>query len=210
MEHVFQEPTPPQPSLAYEIKAIRINFSGIKTLTGDVLVELSAKNPLFRFETEGTSILLVTPMSNHENNQGNLTSLLIQLGIWNGTPNTNKGKLYDSGGSVEFQDGSIKMPDITYILRTRLEGQPKDKVILIVPDFVVEYVSTFDSLKEAKQKMEFYMANGVALGWLIVPREEKTYIYKPNNEVTSKDFSEELSGEDVLPAFRIVLSDIFE
>ena len=207
---MLQNTLPNQESSVYEIAAIRINFSGIKTLTGDVLVELSAKNPLFRFETEGTSILLVTSMSNHENNQGNLTSLLGELFFWNKTKNDNKGKLYDSGGSVEFQDGSIKMPDITYILRTRLEGQPKDKVILIVPDFVVEYVSTFDSLKEAKQKMEFYMANGVVLGWLIVPREEKTYIYKPNNEVTSKNFSEELSGEDVLPAFRIVLAEIFE
>jgi Uma2 family endonuclease len=195
---------------AEEIEAVRIDFEGITTLDGDDLCELSIKYPLFNFETEGSYTLLVKPMPNHENNQGNLTSLLIELGLWNKAKNGNKGKLYDSGGSVEFGDGSVKMPDITYILRTKLEGQPKNKVILIVPDLVVEYVSTFDSLKEAKQKMDFYMQRGVLLGWLIVPKEEQTYVYKQNREVSTVNFGEVLTGGEVLPEFRVVLAEIFE
>jgi Uma2 family endonuclease len=193
-----------------EIEAVRMNFEGITTFDGDDLCELSAKYPLFNFETEGEHTLIIKPMPNHENNQGNLTSLLGELFFWNKTKNDNKGKLYDSGGSVKFGDGSVKMPDITYILRERLENQPKDKVILIVPDFVVEYVSTFDSVKEAKQKMDFYMQSGILLAWLIVPKEQQTYIYKQNNEVRTVNFNEELTGEDILPNFSIILADIFE
>lgn len=193
-----------------EIEAVRMDFKGITTFDGDDLCELSAKYPLFNFETEGKHTLIIKPMSNYENNQGNLTALLGELFFWNKTQNDNKGKLYDSGGSVKFGDGSVKMPDITYILRTKLEGQPKNKVILIVPDFVVEYVSTFDNLKEAKQKMEFYLQSGILLGWLIVPKEQQTYIYKQNEEVSTKSFNEELTGGGILPDFSIVLADIFE
>lgn len=193
-----------------EIEAVRMDFEGIATLDGDALCELSAQYPLFNFETEGTHTLIIKSMANFFGNQANLTRLLINLGIWNEIKNNKKGELFDSGGSVQFGDGSLKMPDITYILRTKLEGQPKNKVILIVPDFVVEYVSTFDSLKEAKQKMEFYMQRGVLLGWLIVPREKQTYVYKQNGAVSTVNFSEELTGEEVLPEFKVVLAEIFE
>jgi Uma2 family endonuclease len=195
---------------AEEIEAVRIDFEGITTLDGDDLCELSTKYPLFNFETEGKQILIIKSMANFFGNQANLTRLLINLGIWNETKNKRKGELFDSGGSVEFVDGSVKMPDITYILRTKLEGQPKNKVILIVPDLVVEYVSTFDSLKEAKQKMDFYIQRGVLLGWLIVPKEEQTYVYKQNGEVSTVNFGEVLTGGEVLPEFRVVLAEIFE
>ncbi len=197
-------------NLDTEIEAVRMNFEGITTFDGDDLCKLSAEYPLFDFETEGKYTLIIKSMPNHENNQGNLTSLLGELFFWNKTKNDNKGKLYDSGGSVKFGDGSVKMPDITYILRERLESQPKDKVILIIPDFVVEYVSTFDSLKEAKQKMDFYMQSGILLGWLIVPKEQQTYIYKQNDVVSTKNFNETLTGEDILLDFSVVLADIFE
>jgi Uma2 family endonuclease len=193
-----------------EVASLSINFACICSLDSEFLVKLTAKNPLLHLETEGTTILLVKNMPNHENNQKNLTRLLIKLGIWNESKNNEKGELYDSGGSIAFDDGSVKMPDITYILRQRLEGQPKNQVILLVPDFVVEYLSTYDSLREAKEKMQFYMNKGVLLGWLIVPKEQITYIYKPDCEVASKKFEEELSGENVLPSFTIVLASIFE
>jgi Uma2 family endonuclease len=199
-----------QKPVEMEIASVRMNFEGIRAFDGDDLCKLSAQYPLLSFETEGQHILLIKPMPNFENNQGNLTSLLIELGLWNKTKNDSKGKLYDSGGSVQFGDGSVKMPDITYILREKLVNQPPEKVILVVPDFVVEYVSTFDSVKEAKQKMEFYMQSGVLLAWLIVPKEQQTYVYKPNEIVKTVNFSEELTGENILPQFSIVLAEIFE
>ncbi len=195
---------------AAEVEAIRINFEGITTFNGDMLCELSAQYPLLDFETEGTTILLIKPMPNFFDNQSKLTRLLIKLGMWNEIKNNQKGELLDSGGSVQFIEGSVKMPDITYILRTKLADQPKEKVILIVPDFVVEYVSTYDSLKEAKRKMEFYMERGIALGWLIVPKEQQTYVYKPDEVVRTVHFQDELTGENVLPDFRVVLAELFE
>jgi Uma2 family endonuclease len=54
------------------------------------------------------------------------------------------------------------------------------------------------------------MQSGILLAWLIVPKEQQTYIYKQNNEVRTVDFSEALTGEDILSNFSIILADIFE
>jgi len=192
------------------IGCLRIDMSSLGELTSDKLVELSAKNPLLKIESEGRNILIIRQGMNHLSNQKKLTRLLIKLGIWNETMNENQGELLDSGGSVEFSDGSVKMPDITYVLREKLKNHPEGKVLLVIPDFVVEYVSTYDSLKEAKQKMEFYMQQNIPLAWLIVPKEEQTYIYEPTKTVITCPFTEYLDGGTVLQGFSIRLSDIFE
>jgi len=189
---------------------LRIDMSSLGELTSDKLVELSAKNPLLKLESEGRNILLISQAMNHLFNQKNLSQLFGELFIWNKLSNDKKGALLDSGCSIEFGDGSVKMPDITYILKEKLKDHPKEKVLLVIPDFVVEYVSTYDSLKEAKQKMEFYMQQHIPLAWLIVPKEEQTYIYEPTKTVTTCPFTEYLDGGTVLQGFSIRLSDIFE
>ncbi|TAD94944.1 MAG: Uma2 family endonuclease [Bacteroidetes bacterium] len=190
--------------------SIKIDVSAFTTLTSEKLVELSARNPLLKIESEGKTVLIINSAINNFDDQRNLTRLLIELGIWNESINKNEGELLDSGSSIEFPDGSGKMPDITYILKEKLRDHPKSKVLLFIPDFVAEYVSTYDSLKEAQQKMEFYMKNNVPLAWLIVPKEDQTYIYQPNTEVKKCAFHEVLDSGNVLQGFKIVLSEIFE
>jgi len=57
--------------------------------------------------------------------------------------------------------------------------------------------------------MEEWITNGCKLGWLIDPKEEKVYIYKPLKEViTVEGFDQKLSGEDVLPDFVLELKSL--
>lgn len=204
------ETTTSTPDFPLLIGSLRIDISSLCELSAEKLVELSAKNPLLKIESEGKHILIINQSMNHLFNQKNLTELLGELFVWNKTSNDKKGVILDSGGSIEFADGSVKMPDITYVLREKLQNHPKGTVLLITPDFVVEYVSTYDSLKEAKEKMNFYMQQQVPLAWLIVPKETQTYIYKPNEIVKTCPFDEFLDGENILANFSIRLSDIFE
>lgn len=190
--------------------SIKLDVTAFGELTSDKLVEIADKNPLLKIESEGRTFLIINTKMNHYKNQRNLTRLLVKLGIWNESTNENKGELFDSGGSVEFSDGSGKMPDLMYILKEKLQDQPDEKVVLVLPDFVSEYVSTFDSLAEAKEKMEFYMKHEIPLAWLIVPKEEQTYIYEPKKEVRKCKFNEVLDGGNILVGFKIVLSEIFE
>lgn len=53
----------------------------------------------------------------------------------------------------------------------------------MVPDFVVELLSSSDSLSKTKRKMESWARNGVALGWLVNPYEKQVLVYEPGKEV---------------------------
>lgn len=56
--------------------------------------------------------------------------------------------------------------------------------------------------------MEKYLQNGVRLGWLIDPFEQQTIIYHPEREPQIKAFTEELTGEEVLPGFNLIIAEL--
>ena len=57
-----------------------------------------------------------------------------------------------------------------------------------------------------KKKLAYAYQNGVQLGWLIDPDEQKTYIYRPNQSLeTIEGFDQKLSGEEVLKGFEFDL-----
>lgn len=58
--------------------------------------------------------------------------------------------------------------------------------------------------------MEKWIKNGVRLGWLVSPRDGKTFIYRPDQPLESRLLTETLSGEGVLPGFETILADILE
>ena len=59
-------------------------------------------------------------------------------------------------------------------------------------------------------KMEEYLANGAALGWLIDPLEKQLYIYRPDIELLCLNNPATVSGEPLLPGFVLDLPRIWE
>lgn len=57
--------------------------------------------------------------------------------------------------------------------------------------------------------MEEYRANGVRLGWLIDPQKQQVEIYRLGQDVEVLQSPASLSGEDVLPGFKLELGSIF-
>jgi len=76
----------------------------------------------------------------------------------------------------------------------------------VCPAFVVEARSPSDGLTTLRRKMETYLANGVQLGFLLDPINEKATIYRPARAPEEfADFECELSAEPVLPGFALDL-----
>jgi Uma2 family endonuclease len=191
-------------------KHIRLAMKDLGELSDEFLVKLSSENPLLKIETENATALTLKYMPNYEENQRGLTNLLIELGIWNKTTNQKQGQFYDSNSTVKFADGSKKEPDITYILKSELKQIAPKSFITVTPTFVVEWFSTYDDLEEAQAKMDFYISQGVKLAWLIVPKHQKTYVYRPQQEIKAVAFSETLTGEGILEGFEVKIEALFE
>ena len=76
----------------------------------------------------------------------------------------------------------------------------------ICPDFVIELRSRSDQLKPLQGKMQEYLASGLRLGWLINPKDKQVEIYRMGQEVEVVEMPVVLSGEEVLPGFRLEVS----
>ena len=85
----------------------------------------------------------------------------------------------------------------------------RDRFSNLVPDFVLELRSPSDRLPDARAKMAEYMDNGVRLGWLIDPFNRTVDVYRPNQEVEHLEQPATVSGEPVLPGFKLDLAEIW-
>ena len=110
--------------------------------------------------------------------------------------------------------GAAYAPDAAWVSKERLATLSKAqlrKFVRLVPEFVVELLSPGDRLPAAKKKMAEWMANGVALGWLIDAGKQTIYIYRAGREWPEKmQGIERLAGDGPIEGFVLELEDVWE
>lgn len=153
-------------------------------------------------------IIIMSPLGNRTS-AINLKSYLL-LGNWN--EKHKLGILTDSNGGFYLPNGAMRAPDVAWMPREKwnqFSEEEKSKFLYYCPDFVIELKSPSDKPNQLKAKMEEYIDNGCRLAWLIDPDAEEAYVYRPEQPVQKiKGFDNVLYGEDVLPGFELLLSNI--
>lgn len=113
--------------------------------------------------------------------------------------------MFDPSAGFSLANKAMRAPDASWITIEKWEQlteEQKDEFPPVCPDFVCEIMSPSDRLGSMQEKMEEWIANGCRLGWLIQPKSERAFIYRPNTDVeTISSFDAILSGGDVLPSF---------
>ncbi len=165
------------------------------------------QNRALRIErTKEGNIFIMSPTKSNTGNKN--SKIIIKLGIWN--ERVNYGEIFDSSTGFTLPDSSVRSPDASIIAHARwnqLSEAEKNSFAPICPEFVVELKSGSNSLATLQTKMQQWIANGVQLGWLIDPDQQKAFIYrngKPSPE-TVDGFDQKLSGEAVLQGFELDL-----
>lgn len=187
--------------------ALILNLSPTIELTDDQFFQLCQNNRDLRLERTAEGELIIMPPTGWES--GNRNSRLTQrLGNWTDADGT--GLAFDSSTGFKLPNGANRSPDASWVSRQRLAALNPDpaKFLPMAPDFAVELRSANDSLKTLQQKMQEYIDNGVRLGWLIDPQNQRVEIYRPNRDVEVLQAPTSLSGEDVLPGFVLDLTQI--
>jgi Uma2 family endonuclease len=106
-----------------------------------------------------------------------------------------------SGDSRDF-----RVPDISFstVLNALVEkGSDVD-----IPDLVVEIKSPDDSLRELRERIQWFLENGSKIGLLLIPRKRIMEVYTPDSD-DILDENDTLTLEAVLPGFSIKVADIF-
>ena len=191
---------------------IVLRLDPVVQLTGDQLAELSSLNDALRIERNAEGDLELLPPANVTTSNQN-ASITADLAIW--AREDSRGAAFDSSGGFTLPNGSVRAPDASWVLKSRLaelSDEEKHKFAPICPDFVIELRSGSDSLRGLQAKMEEYRENGVQLGWLIDPLDpqRRVYVYRPNADVEILEGPETLSGEPELLGFTLDLKPVWE
>lgn len=177
-------------------------------LTDEMFRKLCQANPDIKFESTDRGELIVVPPMGGETGNRNLR-LTQRLGNWSDADGT--GLAFDSSTLFILPNKARRSPDAAWILLERWEAlTPEERETFppICPDFVVELRSPSDSLRSIQDKMQEYLNNGACLGWLINPKGQQVEIYRQGQQKEVLQAPTNLSGEQVLPGFILVLKGI--
>lgn len=187
------------------MESIRVHLPEDLRMNDDEFFRFCQDNPDLKFERRKNGDIVLMGLTESETSSDN-SELNADFVIWN--RNNKFGKVFDSSGGFTLPDESIMSPDVAVVEKLRWEAltpEQRKTFAPICPDFVLELRSQSDRLKDCREKMDDWMANGCLLAWLIDLPNQKTYIYRPNQEPQEISGLVQLSGEDVLPGFLLDL-----
>jgi Uma2 family endonuclease len=115
----------------------------------------------------------------------------------------------DTGLLVESNPDTVRGPDVMLFA----EGLPLERLNLRfstrLPLLVVEILSPTDRPNKTNRRVGQYLRRGVPLVWLVDPETRTVGVHQPGQIPVTLDETEELTGFDTLPDFRLRVTDLF-
>ena len=108
--------------------------------------------------------------------------------------------------------GRSLVPDVSVYRWDRIPTTPAGEIAedsLTPPDIAIEVISPGQSVTKLRERCRWYVANGVGIALLVVPRRRTVYRYD------ARDGEQALTGEDridlaeVLPGFELTVAALF-
>ncbi|MBI3915082.1 MAG: Uma2 family endonuclease [Chloroflexi bacterium] len=192
-----------------ETTPLVLHFGQTLRLSDDEYFELCQLNKDLRIERTVEGDIIIMPPTGGESGRINF-SLAVAFGAWAERDGTGVG--FDSSTEFALPNGAKRSPDVAWVKRSRwnaLTAEEREKFPPLCPDFVVEIRSRTDSLKTLQAKMEEYIANGAALGWLIDPLEKRVHVYRPHELAQVLENPAAISGESILRGFTLDLQRLW-
>ena len=178
-------------------------------MTQDQFFEFCQQNRKIRMERTAQGELIIMPPSGGESGAQNASTI---AELYNWAKRDGTGKVYDSSTGFILPNGANRSPDASWVSHQRLAvftPEQLKKFLPLCPDFLVEILSSSDSLKQALEKLEEYMTNGAKLAWFINPRNKQVRFYRPGQEVQVLECPATLSGGPELPGFVLDLASVW-
>lgn len=116
----------------------------------------------------------------------------------------------DPGFIIGRNPDTVRAPDIAFVKQEHIPatGVPK-KYWPGPPDLAVEVISPSDTLIEVEEKVHDWLEAGTAMVWVVNPRRRTVTVYRTPHQAAILTAADELDGQDVVPGFRIQVSEIF-
>ncbi len=134
-----------------------------------------------------------------------------EIGKW--AKGNDEGVCFGALTGFRLPNGAVRAPSFAWLKREKWENlsdKQKEKFGAACPDFIIELSSAAKPVEVLQAKMEEYVENGAALGWLIDATKKRVYVYRPNAEVETLENPETVSGEPLLKGFTLFLKEVWD
>lgn len=103
---------------------------------------------------------------------------------------------------------NARMPDLSFNSGQR--AIVREGSVPQMPELAVEIRSSSDSVKKLREKVDYYLANGSQLVWLVFPNKRYVEVYQLDGDMEVIFGDDSLDGGDVLPGFTMPVADVFD
>lgn len=116
----------------------------------------------------------------------------------------------ETGFKIESNPDTVLAPDVAFVRQERvLQTGRTEKFWPGAPDLAVEVLSPSDTVYEVEEKVAAWLAAGTSMVWVLNPKQRTLHVHRPNASLRVLSESDVLDGQDVVPGFRIKISEIF-
>jgi Uma2 family endonuclease len=117
----------------------------------------------------------------------------------------------DTGFILARSPDTVRAPDLAFVTAERARALGRTPGHLpVAPDLAVEVVSPHDRPGDIHAKVADYLAAGTRLVWVLDPATECVRAYRSLFAPALLTDADELDGGDVVPGFRVKVSELFE
>jgi Uma2 family endonuclease len=135
-----------------------------------------------------------------------------ELELWRRGQPEPRGQILGGEAGVRLRrtpDSTVGV-DVVYVSAEVLARQTDDTTLIDgVPVLAVEILSPSDTQEEIDEKIDSYLAAGVALVWVIDPHDRTVTVYRPDARPKLFNEDQELTGDPHLPGFRTPVARLF-
>jgi Uma2 family endonuclease len=108
--------------------------------------------------------------------------------------------------------GPRRKPDVSFVSEQRWPRSrpfPEGDFVPVAPEMAVEVVSPHELAYTVFSKIEQYFRAGVLAVWVVLPNVRQVYCYTSPTAVRILSRDNELTGDPIIPGFRLPLADLF-
>ena len=106
-----------------------------------------------------------------------------------------------------------RRPDVAFVSAHRWSHGKRYRTgnaLAVVPDLAVEVLSPTEFVIDVGSKIDEYFSAGIRQVWIVWPERRQIYVFKSKRAIDVFEYSDTLSGDDIIPGFTMPLSDLFQ
>ncbi|MBX9679479.1 MAG: Uma2 family endonuclease [Gemmataceae bacterium] len=122
------------------------------------------------------------------------------------------GVCFGESAPMRVEIEQVRMPDVSFLRWDRLEQRalPQGQILDYAPDLALEVLSPSNTGKEMARKRADYFHAGCTLVWEADPVKRCVEVFVSANDSTIIGEDGVLTGDPVLPGFRLSIKDWFD